>query len=396
MKRSVYILAAARTAIGTFGGTLKDVSPADLATTAVVAALGRSSVKPEEVGHVVFGNVMPSCPQDAYLSRVAAIRAGIPYSTPAFNVNRLCGSGVQAIISASLQIQSGDVEVAVAGGAESMSKSAYLLPSVRWGARMGDVGAIDFMLGVLHDPLSNIHMGETAENIAHMFDITRQQQDEYALESQRRAANAIAKGYFKEQIVPITLKAKKGEVVFDTDEGVRPGSTMEQLAAMRPAFRRDGGTVTAGNASTLNDGAAAVVLASEDWVRKQGASPLARIVSFAHSGVDPQIMGVGPVSASRLALERAGIGIEALDLIESNDAFAAQACAVAKLLELPADKVNPNGSGLSLGHPISATGAILVTKAVYELARIEGRYALVTMCIGGGQGIAMVLEREPR
>ena len=392
MAREIYIVGAARTAIGTFGGSLKDVPLSQLATTAVREALKRSGAEVANIGHVVMGNVIPTEPRDAYLGRVAAIEAGIPQEAPAFNVNRLCGSGLQAIVSAAQTLLLGDAELAIGGGAESMSRGPYIMPAARWGARMGDVQATDYMLGILHDPFHKIHMGITAENVAQRDGITREMQDALAVESQRRGARAIAEGRFKAQIVPVEIATRKGTVVFDTDEHVRGDATIEQLAKMKPAFK-DGGSVTAGNASGLNDGAGAVVLATADTVKSSGLKPIARLVTYAHAGVDPKLMGLGPVPASRLALKRAGLAAKDLDVIESNEAFAAQACAVTRALELDPAKVNPNGSGISLGHPVGATGAIITTKAIYELQRIKGCYALVTMCIGGGQGIAAIFER---
>jgi acetyl-CoA C-acetyltransferase len=393
MTREVVFVGAARTAIGSFGGSLKDIPPADLGALVIKTALERAGVQPKDVGHVVMGNVIPSVPQDAYISRVAALNAGVPQEAPAFNVNRLCGSGLQAVVSAAQSILLGDCDVAIGAGAESMSRGAYLVTSNRWGARMGDVKMLDFMLGALHDPRLNIHMGITAENVAARHGISREQQDAYATQSQQRAAAAIAAGVFKEQIVPVEIKTRKGVVLFDTDEGVKADTSVDALAKMKPAFKKEEGTVTAGNASTLNDGAAAVVMASADKAQALGLKPLARLVSYAHAGVEPEYMGIGPVPASKLALEKAGLKVSDLDLIESNEAFAAQACAVSKEMGFPAEKTNPNGSGISLGHPVGATGAILVTKAIYELQRTGGRYALITMCIGGGQGIAMVIER---
>ena len=393
MTREVVFVGAARTAIGSFGGALKDVPPADLGALVIKTALERAGVAPKEVGHVVLGNVIPSVPQDAYISRVAALNAGVPQETPAFNVNRLCGSGLQAIVSAAQAIQLGDCDVAVGAGAESMSRGAYLVTSNRWGARMGDVKMLDFMLGALHDPRMHIHMGITAENVAARYDITREQQDAYAVQSQQRAAKAVAAGIFKDQIVPVEIKTRKGVVLFDTDEGVKGDTTVDALGKMKPAFKKEEGTVTAGNASTLNDGAGAVVMASAEKAKALGLKPLARLVSYGHAGVEPEYMGIGPVPASRNALAKAGLTVADMDLIEANEAFAAQACAVAKELGLDNEKVNPNGSGISLGHPVGGTGAILVTKAIYELQRTGGRYALITMCIGGGQGIAMVIER---
>lgn len=390
--REIFVVAAARTAIGSYGGSLQDVPLSELATTAVREALRRSRVDPGAVGHVVMGNVIPTEPRDAYLSRVAAMEAGIPQETPAFNVNRLCGSGLQAIVSAAQTLRLGEAEVAIGAGAESMSRGVYTLPAARWGNRMGDVTAADYVVGILHDPFQRVHMGVTAENVAQRDGITREMQDALALESQRRAARAIAEGRFKAQIVPVQVRSRKGPVTFDTDEHVRADVTAERLAAMKPVFK-SGGTVTAGNASGLNDGAAAVVLATGDAVRARSLAPLARVVSWAHAGVDPQLMGLGPVPATRLALKRAGLTVRDLEVVEANEAFAAQACAVTRALELDPATVNPNGSGISLGHPVGATGAIIATKAIHELQRVRGRYALVTMCIGGGQGIAAIFER---
>jgi len=390
--REVVVLGAARTAIGTFGGTLKDTPMRDLAVTAVKAALGRSGVAPERIGHVVMGNVIPTEPADAYLSRIACIDSGIPQETPAFNVNRLCGSGLQAIISAAQSIVLGDTDFAIGGGAESMSRGPYIVPAMRWGARMGDNTAVDYMTGILHDPWERVHMGITAENVARRYNISRQMQDELALESQQRALRAIAEGRFKDQIVPVEIKSRKGVVLFDQDEHVRSDVTAEKLATMKPVFERDG-TVTAGNASGINDGASAVVLAEASVAVAAGLTPLARLVGYAHAGVDPLYMGIGPIPASRKVLERTGLKASDMDVIESNEAFAAQACAVAQELGLDPAKVNPNGSGISLGHPVGATGSIITTKAIYELHRTGGRYALVTMCIGGGQGIAAIFER---
>jgi acetyl-CoA C-acetyltransferase len=388
----IFVIAATRTAIGTFGGRLKDVPLATLATTVVRDAIARSGVAAADIGHVVMGNVIPTEPRDAYLSRVAAIAAGIPQEAPAFNVNRLCGSALQAIVSAAQTLMLGDAEIAIGAGAESMSRSPYIMPSARWGARMGDVRTLDYMLGILHDPFSDVHMGITAENVAARNGITREMQDALALESQQRAARAIAEGRFRSQIVPVEIKTRKDTSVFDTDEHVRGDVTAAQLAKMKPAFKDDG-SVTAGNASGVNDGAAALVLATGSAVSRLHLRPLARLVSYAQAGVDPQLMGLGPIPATRLALARAGLKVSDLDVIESNEAFAAQACAVTRELDLDPAKVNPNGSGISLGHPVGATGAIIATKAIHELQRIQGRYALVTMCIGGGQGIAAIFER---
>ncbi|RQR24605.1 acetyl-CoA C-acyltransferase family protein [Burkholderia sp. Bp9142] len=392
-ERDVVVIGMARTAIGTFGGSLKDIPLTQLGTVALQAALHRSGVERAEVGHVVMGNVVPTEPRDAYLSRITAIDSGIPKEVPAFNVNRLCGSGLQAIVSAAQAIKLGDADITIGGGAESMSRGPYLVPALRWGARMHDSSLVDYMNGILHDPWKQIHMGITAENVARRYGISREDQDELALESQRRAARAIAAGYFTAQIVPVEIKTKKEPVLFDTDEHVRTDVTLDGLAKMKPVFQRENGTVTAGNASGLNDGAAAVVLADATRAVALGLKPLARLVGYAHAGVEPEYMGIGPVPAVRLVLKRCGLTTGDLDVIESNEAFAAQACAVSRELDFDPAKVNPNGSGISLGHPVGATGAIIVTKAIYELHRTGGRYALATMCIGGGQGIAAIFER---
>lgn len=390
--RDVYIVSAKRTAIGTFGGSLRSVPLADLATAVVRAALEDSGAPAARVGHVVMGNVIPTAPRDAYLGRVAALDAGLPETTPAFNVNRLCGSGLQAVIAAAQAIRLGDCELAIAAGAESMSRAPYMLPDARWGARMGDSQLLDYMVGVLHDPFHNVHMGITGENVAQKYGVTRQMMDELAATSHARGARATSEQRFQAQIVPIEVTRNKERVQFRIDEHVKANTTVEHLASMKPAFR-EGGAVTAGNASGVNDGAAALVLASEQAVREHGLKPLARLVSYGHAGVDPLYMGIGSVPAARLALARAGLGVGDLAVVEANEAFAAQACAVSNELDLDPEKVNPNGSGISLGHPIGATGAIISTKAVHELRRIGGRYALATMCIGGGQGIAAVYER---
>lgn len=387
----IYVVSAARTAIGTFGGSLKDVPLADLATTAVKAALQRAAVDPALVGHLVMGNVIPTETRDAYISRVAAMNAGIPKETPAYNVNRLCGSGLQAIINAAQTLMLGDADIVVGAGAESMSRGPYLMPAARWGSRMGNAQVIDYMLGILHDPFHGIHMGITAENVAERNGITREMQDALALEDQKRAAHAIANGYFSEQIATVEIQDRKGVKLFSVDEHPR-ATSLEQLAAMKPAFKKDG-SVTAGNASGLNDGAAALVMATGNAVQANNLKPVARLVSYAHAGVEPEFMGLGPIPATRLALKRAGLTIADLDVIEANIAFAAQACAVSQELDLDPAKVNPNGSGIALGHPVGATGAIIATKAIHELHRTGGRYALVTMCIGGGQGIAAIFER---
>jgi acetyl-CoA C-acetyltransferase len=391
-ERSVVVLSGARTAIGTYGGSLKDVPPTQLGAIVVRDAVKRAGVDPEQVGHVVFGNVIHTDAKDMYLARVSALEGGLSKDTPALTLNRLCGSGLQAIVSAAQTILLGDADVAIGGGAESMSRGLYGLTNMRWGARMGDSETVDMMVGALTDPFDTVHMGITAENVATRYGITRDQQDAFAVESQQRAARAIAKGYFKDQIVPVEIKTRKGTVTFETDEHIRADATLESVAKLKPVFKKDG-TVTAGNASGINDAAAAVVLMEAGAAARAGREPLARLVSYGHAGVDPQIMGIGPVPAVKKALERAGISIEQIDVIESNEAFAAQACAVSKELRLDAAKVNPNGGAIALGHPIGATGAILTIKALYELQRIGGHYALVTMCIGGGQGIAAIFER---
>ena len=393
MAREVVVVSGVRTAIGTFGGSLKDVAPCELGALVVREALARAGVKGEEVGHVVFGHVINTEPRDMYLSRVAAVNGGVSAETPAFNVNRLCGSGLQAVVSAAQTVLLGDADVAIAGGAESMSRAPYLAPAARWGSRMGDAKMVDMMLGALHDPFHTIHMGVTAENVAREFGISREQQDQTALESHQRASRAIQAGYFKDQIVPVTIKSRKGDIQFDTDEHVRHDATIDDMTKLKPVFTKENGTVTAGNASGLNDAGAALVLMERAVAEKRGLKPLARLVSYGHAGVDPKIMGIGPVPATRKALDRAGLSVNDLDVIEANEAFAAQACAVTKELGLDPAKVNPNGSGISLGHPIGATGALITVKALHELQRIGGRYALVTMCIGGGQGIAAVFER---
>jgi acetyl-CoA C-acetyltransferase len=391
--REVYLVSGVRTAIGTFGGALKDVAPSDLATKVTAEALARSGVAAAEIGHVVFGQVIHTEPKDMYISRVAMINAGIPVETPALTVNRLCGSGVQAIVSAAQSILLGDCEIAIGGGAESMSRAPYHAPAMRWGARMGDAAMVDVLLGTLNDPFHRVHMGITAENVAEKYGISRDDQDALALLSNQRASAAIKAGYFKDQIVGYELKTRKGVTVFDTDEHVRHDAKLEDMQALKPAFKKDGGTVTAGNASGINDGAAAVVLASGEAVKRFGLTPIARLVGYAHAGVDPAFMGIGPVPATRAALARTALNVADMDVIESNEAFAAQACAVSKELGFDPAKVNPNGSGISLGHPVGATGAINTVKLVHELKRTGGRYGLVTMCIGGGQGIAAIWER---
>jgi acetyl-CoA C-acetyltransferase len=393
VQREVVVVSGVRTAIGKFGGSLKDIPPSELGALVVREVLARAGVEGDQVGQVVFGNVIATEPKDLYLSRVAAINGGVSETTPAFNVNRLCGSGLQAIVSAAQSILLGDADIAIGGGAENMSRAPYITPDARFGARMGDTRLIDMMLGALNDPFHTVPMGVTAENVASKYGITREQQDALAVESHRRAAHAIAEGRFKDQILPITRTVKGKQVVFDTDEHVRLELDPAELSGLRPVFQKENGTVTAGNASGINDAAAAVLLMSREAADARGLKPLARLVSYAHAGVDPLYMGIGPVPATRIALQRAGLGIGDLDVIEANEAFAAQACAVTQQLELDPLKVNPNGSGISLGHPIGATGALITVKALYELQRINGRFALVTMCIGGGQGIAAIFER---
>ena len=393
MTREVVVVSGARTAIGTFGGSLKDTPPTELASLVVRESLARAGVDGKDVGHVVFGHVVNTEPKDMYLSRVAAINGGCAEGTPAFNVNRLCGSGLQAIISASQSILLGDTDIAIGGGAENMSRAPYASQATRFGARMGDTKLIDMMVGALHDPFQNIHMGVTAENIATKWGITREEQDAIAVESHNRAQRATEEGRFKEQIVPVMLKSRKGEVAYETDEHFRPNCTAADMTKLKPVFAKENGTVTAGNASGINDAAAAVVLMDSEAAKARGLKPMARLVAYAHAGVDPKYMGIGPVPATQMALKKAGLTVADLDVIEANEAFAAQACAVSRDLGLDPAKVNPNGSGISLGHPIGATGAVITVKALYELQRIQGRYALVTMCIGGGQGIAAIFER---
>ena len=391
--RDVVVLGAARSAIGTFGGGLADIEPAELAGTVMKEAVARSGVDAKAINYVTVGNTIPTDSRFAYVARVAAIQAGLPMESVAMAVNRLCSSGLQAIVTTAQNILLGDCDYGVGGGVEVMSRAGYLSTAMRNGARMGDTNMIDTMVATLTDPFGVGHMGITAENLATKWGITREQQDALAVESHRRAAAAIAEGRFKSQIVPIVKQTRKGEVTFDTDEGVKAGTTLETLGKLKPAFKKDGGSVTAGNASGINDGAAFFVLADAAVAAKAGHKPMARLVSYAVAGVPNEIMGEGPIPATKLALKKAGLTLDQMDVIESNEAFAAQAIAVARGLEFDMMKVNPNGGAIALGHPIGCSGAFLATKAVYELQRTGGRYALVTMCIGGGQGIACVFER---
>ena len=387
----IVILGGARTAIGTFGGALSGLPPIETGTIAAKEAMARAGVEGGQIGHVVFGHVINTEPRDMYLSRVAAMQAGIPETTPAMNVNRLCGSGAQAIVSATQALMLGDADFALAGGAEAMSRAPYIVPDQRWGSKMGDIRTLDMMLGALNCPFGTGHMGVTAENVAAEHDVSRQAQDAFALESQRRAAAAIEAGYFREQIVPVAVKRGRDMVQFDTDEHPK-ATTAEALAGLRPVFQKDG-TVTAGNASGINDGAAAIVLARADAAERAGLVPAFRVLGYAHAGVRPQVMGIGPVPAVENLLARTGLSVSDFDVIESNEAFAAQALAVNKGLGLDGARVNPNGGAIALGHPVGATGCIITIKAMYELQRTGGRRALITMCIGGGQGIALAIER---
>ena len=392
-EREVVILSGVRTAIGDYGGSLKDIPPSELAARVVKEAVARAKVDPKDIGQCVIGNVIHTEPRDMYISRLAGVNGGLPVDTGAFTVNRLCGSGMQAIVSASQYIMLGDIDAAVAGGAESMSRAVYASTTQRWGARMGDSKMLDMMVGALTDPFDTIHMGVTAENVAAQCKLTRADQDAFAVESHRRAAAAIAAGHFKSQILPIELKSKKGLVIFDTDEHVRGESSMDSMAKLKAVFIKENGTVTAGNASGLNDAAAAVVLMEKSVAATKGLQPMARLVAYGHAGIDPKIMGLGPVSAVKRALAKAGLKMDQMDVIESNEAFAAQAMGVTAQLAMNVAKVNPNGGAIALGHPIGATGCILTIKAIYELQRTGGRYGLITMCIGGGQGIAAIIER---
>lgn len=389
---NIYLVSAARAAVGAFGGSLKDQKPGELGAHVARAAIERAGIGADRIENVVFGQVIATEPRDAYTARIAAMGAGIPQEAPALSVNRLCGSGLQAIVSAAQSIMLGDHGIALAGGVEIMSRAPFFVPAMRWGQRLGDTTMMDGMLGALTDPFKAIHMGVTAENVAARYNISREDQDALAFESQKRAAHAIEQGYFRSQIVPVELSSRGKVRIFDTDEYVRLDAKAEDFSKLKPVFQKENGTVTAGNASGINDGAAAVVLASEEAVSTHGLKPLARLVAYGHAGVDPSYMGIGPVPATRNALAKAGLGIADMDIIESNEAFAAQACAVARELGFDPAKVNPNGSGISIGHPVGATGAIITTKLVYELQRTGGRYGLTTMCIGGGQGIAAIWE----
>jgi acetyl-CoA C-acetyltransferase len=389
--REVVVLSAVRTAVGKFGGALKDISPTELGAKVVSESVRRSGLSAAEIGNVVFGNVIHTEGKDMYLARVVALRGGLPIETPALTLNRLCGSGLQAIVTAAQTIVHGDADTAIGGGVESMSRAPYWLQAMRWGARMNNATAVDVLVAALTDPFDEIHMGMTAENVAKKWGITREDQDELAVESHRRAVNAIQTGRFKSQIVPIELKTKSGTTLFDTDESPRGDATRENLAKLKPAFDKDG-TITAGNASSVNDGAGAVVLMERHAAEERGLKPIARLIDYAVTGVEPGVMGIGPVSAVRRLYQRTGLSNDQIDVFEANEAFAAQVLAVRRELNLPPEKTNPNGSGISLGHPLGATGAIVTVKAIYELQRIGGRFAVVTMCIGGGQGIAAAFE----
>ena len=392
MAREVVVLSGVRTPIGGYGGSLKDIPPTELGAQCVREAVGRAGIEAGDVDHVVFGNVIHTDARDHYLARVAAIKGGLPHETPAVTVNRLCGSGLQAIVGAAQTIMLGDADTALAGGAENMSRSPYISGVLRWGARMNDTPLMDMMVGALSDPFDDCHMGITAENVAERYGVSREDQDALAVQSHERAGRAIAEGRFKEQITPVEVRVKRDTVLFDTDETVRPNSSVEKLAKLRPAFQKNG-TVTAGNASSINDGAAAVVLMERELAERRGLKPLARLVAYSFAGVDPRYMGIGPIPAVRRLLDKTGLGVDDFDVFEVNEAFAAQALAVCRDLGLPPERTNPNGSGISLGHPVGATGTVLTVKALYELQRTGGTRALVTMCIGGGQGIAAVFER---
>ncbi len=391
MINPVYILSALRSAIGSYGGALKDTAPIELGVKIASKAITASGLSPEQIGHAVYGHVIHTEPRDMYSPRCIALGAGLLETSSAFQVNRLCGSGLQAVISACQLIELGDTKAALAGGVEIMSRSGYLLPNHRFGARMGDSSVQDMMMGALHDPFSDVHMGITAENIANEYNISRDEMDEFAISSQERATKALKAGYFNEQIVPVEINQRRTTVMFNEDEHIKQDTSKEALTNLRAAFKKDG-SVTAGNASGINDGTASIVLANEKLTQSIQNEPMARIISYGFGGVSPHIMGMGPVPASKMALEKAGLKISDLDVIESNEAFAAQACAVSKALELPSDIVNPNGGAIALGHPVGATGAIILTKLVHELIRINGRYGMATMCIGGGQGISVIVD----
>ena len=390
-EREVVVVSGVRTAIGDYGGSLKDFSPTDLAAKCIKEALSRATVDPQDVGHVVFGNVIHTEPKDMYFARVASMNGGLPKEVPALTLNRLCGSGLQAILTASQMIKLGDTNIAVAGGGESMSRSNYWLPTARWGSKMGDQAIIDSMVGALSDPFEGMHMGVTAENVASEYKLSRDTQDAFALESHQRAVRAIKNGWFKEQILPIEVKHGRSTRIFDIDEHVREDVSLDSLAKLRTVFKKDG-TVTAGNASGINDGAAALVLMEKKEAELRGIKPLAQLVSYGHAGVDPRVMGLGPIPAVKSALAKANLDISDIDIVESNEAFAAQACAVSNSLNFDPNKMNPNGGAVALGHPVGATGSIITIKALYELNRIQGQHALITMCIGGGQGIAAIFK----
>ena len=393
MVREVVVVSGARTPIGGYGGSLQDIAPSDLGALCVKEVVERAKIEPGDVGHVVFGNIIHTDVHDHYLARVATIKGGLPVETPALTLNRLCGSGLQAVISAAQMIMLGDTDTCIAGGAENMSRSPYLSQTARWGARMMDTSLIDVMVGALSDPFEDYHMGVTAENVAKKYGVTREDQDALAVESHTRAAKAIEKGYFKDQILPVEIKVKRDTKLFDADETVRADSSVEKLGKLRPVFDKSG-TVTAGNSSSINDAAAAVVLMDREKAAERGIEPLGRLAAYSCAGVDPSIMGIGPIPAVRDLLTKTGLSLDDIDVFEVNEAFAAQALAVCRTLELPMDRTNPNGSGISLGHPIGATGTVLTIKALYELKRIGGKRAIVTMCIGGGQGIAALFERD--
>ena len=391
MSRDVVFVSGVRTAIGTFGGSLKDVPPTKLGAAVVREAVKRAGVDPAEVGSIVMGHIINTEPRDMYMARVAGVEGGLPIETAALTVNRLCGSGLQAVVSAAQQIMLGDVDVAIAGGAENMSRAPYIIPAERWGQKMGDAKVIDMLVGTLSDPFGHGHMGITAENLAVKYTVTRDEQDAFALQSHQRAAAAREAGYFKDQIMAFEIDSKKGKIAFDRDEHIRTDVTADNLRTLKPAFKKDG-TVTAGNASGINDGAAALVMMNADTAAKKGLKPLARLVSYGVAAVEPSEMGIGPVPAVQQALKKAGLTISDMDVVESNEAFAAQALSVAKTLGFDPAKTNPNGGAVALGHPVGASGAVITIKAIYELKRTGKRYGLITLCIGGGQGIAAVIE----